>query len=399
MAKTLDEQLVDAAGWGGTDEQVRDLLARGADPTSQEGDRALGWAAATNKLASVKLLLAAGANVDSNSYPQNTPLMHAANPPIMKVLLDHGARVDGCDQQMMGDALHRVMDRGDDAELARLLLDHGLEPMSYPAGAAPGRLPGHLEKAIAYERTAIAALLLERGCGPNELTHRGKSLLGHALNHSEASVVALIERGATATTKDLELACARCGPAMIALVLRHTAGDATSAAEAAGARGDLDLLRILIESDRVSRLDAPLRAAARRTQIPAVEFLLDCGADPKARDEHGASAAHAVAHGGSIELLERFLSAGCTIDLDARGRTLLHHAASGTGSAEMLGELVRRGVDLEARDRDNATALKLCASNPNNPAYDALIALGAKSTDDGERQKAIDHQQWMLDRY
>ncbi len=399
MAKSLDQQLVDAAGWHRTDADVRELIERGADPKSPEGDRALGWAAATNKLASVILLLDKGANVDSHGYPQNTPLMHAANAAIAKVLLDHGARVDGCDHQMMGDALHRVMDRGDDVELAALLLDHGLKPLRYLAGASPGRLPGHLEKAIGTKRTRIEALLLERGCGPGEVTHRGDSLIGHALYHSETSVVALFERGATATAKDLEIACARCSPAMIALVLQHTTGDATRAAEAAAGRGDLDMLRILIESERVERLDALLRAAARNARAPAVELLLHCGADPTARDEHGSSSVHAAAYGGSIELLDRFLALGCSIDVDGRGRTLLHHAACGKKPVDMLRELVRRGVDLEARDRDRATAMKLCATALDSPAYDTLRELGAEVTDDGERDKAVKHREWMESKY
>jgi hypothetical protein len=211
--------------------------------------------------------------------------------------------------------------------------------------------------------------------------------------------VALFERGATATAKDLELASARCSPAMVALVLRHTTDDATLAAEAAAERGDLDMLRILIESDRVGRLDAPLRAAARHARVPAVEWLLHCGADPKARDRDGCSSAHAAARGGSIELLDRFLALGCSIDLDGRGRTLLHHAASGNDPVDMLRDLARRGVDLEVRDRDGATAMKLCATDLGSPAYDTLRALGARVTDDGERDKAVKHQEWMESRY
>lgn len=395
MGKTLDAQLVDAAGWHGTDAQVRDLLARGADPTTRSGNGALVFAAAANRLSTMKLLVDAGALIDSIDYPTNTPLMHAATVPIAKFLLDHGARVDGCDAMMMGDALHRVMDRGDDVELARLLLDHGLQLLRYCAGETTRRLESHLEKAISLKRTAIAALLLERGCDPNEITRRAEPMLGHAIVFSETIALMLFDRGVLVTPTDLALACQWRGAALTAAILKRTTGDATSAAEVAADRGDVETLRILIESDRVERLDAPLRAAARRARIDAVSLLLQCGADPLARDDSGYSSVHAAATGGSIALLDGFVAAGCSFDADARGRTALHYAATGTNPAEMLRELVRRGLDLEALDQDGATPLKLCAKNLSSSAYDTLVELGAKSTDDGERQAAIDHQEWF----
>lgn len=102
----------------------------------------------------------------------------------------------------------------------------------------------------------------------------------------------------------------------------------------------------------------------------------------------------------SIALLDRFVAAGCPFDTDAHGRTALHHAASGTSApAEMLRELVRRGLDLEARDQHGATPLKLCAKDLHTSAFDTLVALGARSTDEGDREAAIADREWFESKF
>ena len=370
MAKTpsLHDQLLEAAGGRGTDDDLRALIARGADVKGSAGAGPLNWAVAAGRLSTVQLLLDAGASIDG-AYPEHTPLMQAKSAEVARYLLERGARTDGR-EALRGDALDFTIDRADDAEHARVLLDHGFRVE-----------PRHLISAAKNARTEILKLLLDSGADVDGLDRDGHSILATALAYREnGTVLLLLERGARVSPDDLIIACERHGGPVVALVLGKTTGDVTPAAERAAERDNVELLRILIESDRVARLGHVLRAAARSGAALAFDFLLHCGADPRERDADGASALHAAARGGSIAILDRCLAEGCSFDLDEKGRTALHHAALGKSTAGMLRALAARGLDLEARDHDRATPLATCANNLNTPAYDTLLELGADAS-------------------
>ncbi len=379
MAKTpsLHDQLLEAAGGRGTDADLRALIARGADVKGRAGAGPLNWAVAAGRLSTVQLLLDTGASIDGD-HPKHTPLMQAKSAEVARYLLERGARTDGR-EALRGDALDFTIDRADDTEHACVLLDHGFRIESR-----------HLISAVKKARTRIVRLLLDSGGDVDGLDRDGRSILATALAYREdATVLLLLERGARVSPDDLPIACERHNAPVVALVLGKTTGDVTSAAERAAERDHVELLRILIESDRVVRLGDVLRAAARRGAALAFDFLLHCGAVPRERDANGASALHAAARGGSIAILDRCLAEGCVFDLDAKGRTALHHAALGR-TADMLRALAARGLDVEARDHDRCTPLATCASDLNTPMYDTLLELGAdRSTGEAIREAKI----------
>jgi ankyrin repeat protein len=110
---------------------VKLLLDRGADPnaTDKAGATALMWAAPD--IAKVRLLVAAGADVNAVSKNLGrTPLLIAASypgsVPVLQLLLDHGANIHAKDRRGMH-ALGRAAVSAD-VDVVRFLVEHGCDP-------------------------------------------------------------------------------------------------------------------------------------------------------------------------------------------------------------------------------------------------------------------------------
>ena len=98
--------LYSGATWNGHNAIIRILLAHGADPSAQNGDKdtALHWAAFQGRTSTATLLLDAGADVNSVNANRRTPLLEAAkhgHNGMLKVLLMHGAHPNVQDSLMV----------------------------------------------------------------------------------------------------------------------------------------------------------------------------------------------------------------------------------------------------------------------------------------------------------
>jgi ankyrin repeat protein len=154
--------------------------------------------------------------------------------------------------------------------------------------------------------------------------------------------------------------------------------------------------------------EAPLHVAARRWDVPMVEFLVRHGADPLRRRADGCTphtlaelhgnhdiASWLVAHGAKDELspLERFVAACARGDrssadamLEARPslRTelgaqhhLMMHRPAESGHAAVLETMLSCGFDPNARDKDRVTALHRAAMAGQAEAVRVLLKFGA----------------------
>ncbi|KAJ6481855.1 ankyrin repeat-containing domain protein [Mycena sanguinolenta] len=107
------------------------LLSEGADVNTQDTgylrSSPLNNAARTDNLATMQLLLAAGADPNLADRTGVVPLFHAANVPAAQALLDAGARVHATDNAGRNVLRYRALeDRS--GELLRFLLKRGVDP-------------------------------------------------------------------------------------------------------------------------------------------------------------------------------------------------------------------------------------------------------------------------------
>jgi hypothetical protein len=161
------------AVWANHLEPCRMLLEAGADIESRghNGRTALHHAALGRDSHCMALLLAHGADVNAADTNGLTPLMWAAGVNAclnMRLLLEHGADVNAVTKQGKESALHLAASRGQ-VEACLALLNHGADPNAVDATK---RTP--LDKAIKAmtsdkrDFNEVVALLLGRGAAPFE---------------------------------------------------------------------------------------------------------------------------------------------------------------------------------------------------------------------------------------
>ena len=299
-------QLEGASGW----------LEKGADvnaePSKHAADRRapLVLAAGTGQLKLVRLLIAAGAEVNRVSCGL-TPLLAATRDSwngrfdVVTTLLTNGAQTKQLDSEGAS-ALHGAA-RSRDPALVQALLD---------AGAALD-----LVDAAGYTPLARAS-------------EEGNSVIVHAL----------LSAGAR---------CEFPGslPAVVA---------AACAADDSPVVIHMLLGRCSINAQDAQGLSA-LQHAAVHDHAAIAEALLERGADANAQDLQGRSASMLAAQAGSARVLRRLVIASANpYLLDQQGRTALHYACSSEGIAlEVLELLLTLGCPLERRDLQGRTAREL----------------------------------------
>ena len=286
-----------------------------------------------------RLLLDAGADpVGTTRGPRAdwTPLRcavaGAANPDIVRLLLDRGAVPDDHD-------LYLACFGDDDWESLRLLLGGAPDVSETTALSAP----------ISTGDIEAVRMLLDAGANPNQPMPAELFGTGHGTAATFwPAAYAAVQFGCDAELLDLLLACGAdpdaAGPdgrspyraaisqgrADLAAVLRrHGARDDATAAErflSACLRGDQPGARQLIAEDPglVDRLSEDERGAielaAERGDTEAVRLMLDLGFPLDARrGDHGSTALHAAAYAGSAETVRLLLARGA--DIEARDIT------------------------------------------------------------------------------
>jgi len=208
---------------------VKLLLDRGANPNARNavGATPLMWA--VPDIAKVKLLIAAGADVNARSTNlQRTPLLIAATYPgsveVLKLLLEHGADIHAKDRNGVH-ALGRAASFAD-VSVVRFLVEHGIDP-NEPGYGAPVRyarqylptLEYLLSKGMKVEPDSLAAAAhwqdpklierwIERGADVNARAgayKRSAVMTAAASEQAGASTVKLLlEKGADPNAEDLD---------------------------------------------------------------------------------------------------------------------------------------------------------------------------------------------------
>ena len=377
------------AASAGDVEEVKNLLAQGADVSEADdnGWTALHHAAHTNQKAVAELLIASGVELHARTNRGESALHLAAHnagvADLIKLLLARGAEVDSEDD-MGVTPLHQAAGSGDQTMLQPLLArgagvnatsDNGETPLHRAAQSGhpqavelllargaevdakyirTGATPLHLA-AARQEGGRIVKLLLAKGADVNATatftrtpfdgyTHVRTPLHIAALVGSKDAVDALLAHGAAVD--------ARVG--MRKKEYRRPAGAYNLLFHVISLLGNLKDM-------------TALHFAAFAGHDEVVELLLARGADAEAKDAYGQTPLHVTTLiGYTSAAAERLLARGADPDArDEAGATPLHVAVIKRQKA--LAELLlARGADVDAKDKygDNALRFALRQADP-----------------------------------
>jgi ankyrin repeat protein len=133
---------------------------------------------------------------------------------------------------------------------------------------------------------------------------------------------------------------------------------------------------------RNKRGDTPLLSSCRHGADGSAEFLINKGADVRAKTSLGVkcSPIHFAVCRGSSSLLRTLINNGADVNArDSNRRTPLHYASSVIGMThiECMEMLLHAGCDINAMDEDGITSLLYAAACTNLGGVRLLIAQGA----------------------
>ncbi len=358
----------------GAAEVARQLLEAGANSAAAAGrnQTALMWAVAQRHPAVVEVLLEHGAAVDARSdvwtevvkttpepwnpeyvteIPQGgyTPLLFAARVGDLasaKLLVAAGADVN--DQPPYGTSATVVAAHSGHADVAAFLLEEGADPNAADAGYTA------LHAAILHKDAALARALLDHGADPDAPIERSTPIRRDAVDfYLHPSYVGatpfwlaarfnvpdvmrlLLERGAD----PLAVHYPKYWPGSLSIRDERVQVEegATTALMAAAGLGGRDPL---FSVDRLSRIaeSAPVRSTRRepdpalreRLMLDAVTLTAEQGIDVNVANAAGNTALHAAAGSGYDSVVEYLVARGARLDVrNADGRTPLAFAQRG----------------------------------------------------------------------
>ncbi|XP_010146323.1 PREDICTED: ankyrin-1-like, partial [Eurypyga helias] len=363
------------------------LVKAGAstDGTDERGQTALDYAVSQGSENTAKVLLEAGASVDSSTAER---AFNSNHPAIFKILLEYSKDLSSdimelalfrAVQKNLPGIVAALVDRGTDintcneeqytpllvacemgkAESAEVLIEKGANVrIKTPASDTA------LHLAVRAGAASIADLLLRQGMEINLVNQACETPLHVAALHNRGALVdLLVNAGAkiNAVTKEL-------------VTPLHIASQ----------RGNSDVARQLLHhkanvnvKDKQSK--SSLHFAAERGHKTIVEMLLNAHADPNAQDKEKKTPLHAAAVRGHLSVVKVLLAKkGRFGAKDMDGCTPMHYAAM-KGNTEIVKILLTSGKNKNIDDRNiwRKTALHIAAEYGHSDLVKLLLSYGA----------------------
>jgi ankyrin repeat protein len=120
-----------------------------------------------------------------------------------------------------------------------------------------------------------------------------------------------------------------------------------------------------------------LHLASREGHMEVARFLVECGADARAQDNHWSTPLHLASERGHLEVARFLIERGADARaLDDNWRTPLHL----TSKQEVARFLVENGVDVIAQDNRGSTPLHLASESGHVGVARILVDRGANAT-------------------
>jgi len=402
---------------------VRSLLTRSTvNSAESDGMTALHWAVRGDDLATVELLVKAGANASATNRYSITPLWLAAtngNAAITRALLKAGAdpNAPGPD----GETVLMVAARAGSANVVTALLDHGVNVNATESWQGQTALMwaaaenhGAAIKALAargadlnarskelsfpdyrYETNGMAVFQLPKG-GWTALMYAARQNAKEAVN-----ALADVKADLDATTKQegttaLQIAIINIHYDLANLLLER--GADPNVVDASGMTALYAAVDMRAPANMLTRPEPKLRDALDAVGI--VKSLLAHGANPNIQLKkpiigrhqnlvgdgqltEGATALARASKASDVAMITVLLDGGADATLALSNRTTTAMLASGGAApAEKVLEavtlLVEHGVDVNAFNANGQTILHNAAQRGNNPVIEYVAKKGAK---------------------
>lgn len=242
------------------------------------------------------------------------------------------------------------------------------------AAAAQGDLEGvRAARTPLYVRSPEGSTVLHAAA-----THAGDKLLGDLLRDSGLAVDVRDEAGRSPLHRGAERGCPEVIEVLVALGANPDATDEqgkTPLDLAVGADEPLTIDALLAAGATHCAPDTLLRAAERGS-LAALKKV--AAADPKAKARDGRTLLHLAAVTAGDELVGQLLRGGVAIDApDPQGWTALHFACA-QGQARLARALLGAGADPNAKDHEGRTPLHRLGPPATQEHVEALLAAGAR---------------------
>lgn len=185
-------------------EAAKTLLAQGADPNIRDVPQQteVGSHTIDRKDSHKRTLLEMAIGLNSEVFVESERAPDIENAPLVKALLDAGARTEDSSDRHRTPLMKAV--NMDELRTVQLLLDHGANPL---ARDDQGKLPIHFMRCETDTELKIADLLLKRGTDINAADDQGWTPLTGCFTEGESNIPMtqfLIAHGANVNTQTIE---------------------------------------------------------------------------------------------------------------------------------------------------------------------------------------------------
>ncbi|XP_075688194.1 CARD- and ANK-domain containing inflammasome adapter protein-like [Rhinoderma darwinii] len=330
----------------------------------------------------VEILVKNGANVDSTDEKQQTALYHAVSgghEATVKVLLEAGASIDS--------GIIDVAFNTNNEYIFGLLLQ-------YSKGLSPDTMISAMFKAVKLNLFGIIKALIDKGTDVNARNDIQYTplLLAAELGKSEAAQT-LIEKGARVEDRTpnlntvLHLSVQGGDVSTIKLLLRKGInvnitgpGDQTPL-HVAAYHNKPELSDILLSAGAnvnaaTKESVTPLHLASQRNNIDVAQSLIKNKANVNAKDKQSRTPLYLAAEGGGLALVQLLLNNKADPNVpDKDKKTPLHIAAAG-GNSEVVATLLSGQARYGVKDMDGCSPLHYATVSGNTDIVKSLLKAG-----------------------
>ena len=390
-----DSSLHSAIGADCTKETIQEIIDHGADvdAVNKRGRTALLLGCFYRQLDSVKVLLGAGAD-PTIADEEGFSCLHAAidgycSKDTLQALIDHGAHVDATRKDGTN-ALLRACTTGQ-SESLMFLVEAGADvSITKPDGST------YLHTAVKGDcsKEALQKIIEQGVINVNVVNRQYETALLLACESTQTNIVnLLLRKGVDPNISDIQ------GSTSL-----HAAVHGCCANETLQ---DIINHKVQLDYQDNDGKTALLLSSSYRQQ-ESLKFLLEAGSNPNIVDNDGDTCLHAAVKGGcsktiiyaiidhdahvnatnkdnqtalaiacvkkNVNAINVLLNAGANPNItDADGDTCLHTAALKECSKEVLHAVIDHGVDVNATNKENQTALTVACINKDESAINVLL--------------------------